>query len=192
VPNLQILEETPSALADYAKISIAFRVESRLRVELIDNGLAGVSLIEEKVEPPYTKDYDAIRGEGPTRWAKRWDLSNWGILSAFDNDQRIGGAVVAWNTRGVDMLGGQHDVAALWDIRVAPERRRTGLGSQLFERAGAWARERNCRALTIETQNINVAACRFYARKGCRLAALNRFAYPDLPEEVQLIWRLEL
>src|SRR5438105_15682629 len=101
VMMLEIVEETPPALADYAKISIAFRVESRLRVELIDNGLGGIRLIEEKVDAPYTKDYDAIRGEGPTRWAKRWDLSNWGILSAFDGAQRVGGAVVASNTPGV-------------------------------------------------------------------------------------------
>ena len=189
---MKIVEETPSALPDYAKISIAFRVESRLRVELIDNGLGGIRLIEEKVDAPYTKDYDAVRGEVPTRWAKRWDLSNWGILSGFDDARRIGGAVVAWNAPGVDMLGGQRDVAALWDIRIAPEYRRTGVGSQLFERAADWASERGCRALTVETQNINVAACKFYVRRGCELAAINRFAYPDLPQEVQLIWRLEL
>src|SRR5438552_1267002 len=111
--TIKIIEESTSALSDYAKISIAFRVESRLRVELLDNGLAGITLIEEKVEAPYIKDYDAIRGEGPTRWAKRWDLSNWGILSRFDDKRRVGGAVVAWNTPGLDMLGGQTEVAAL-------------------------------------------------------------------------------
>ena len=190
--NIKILEESASAVAEYAKVSIAFGVESHLRVELIDNGLGGIRLIEEKLEAPYTKDYDAVRGEGPTRWAKRWDLSNWGILSAFDNDRRIGGAVVAWNTPGLDMLGGQRDIAALWDIRVAPEYRRSGVGAQLFDRAAAWARERACRALTVETQNINVPACKFYARKGCQLAAINRYAYPDLPNEVQVIWRIEL
>src|SRR5438067_1018595 len=40
--TITIIEETPSALADYAQISIAFRVESHLRVDLIDNGLAGI------------------------------------------------------------------------------------------------------------------------------------------------------
>ncbi len=189
---MQIVEETPAALADYATISIAFRVELRLRVETLDAGLGGVRLVEEPVDPSYTKDYDAIRGEGPTRWAKRWDLSNWGVISAFDGDERIGGAVVAWNTPRVDMLGGRKDVAALWDIRVTPERRGSGIGSALFERAADWARSRGCRAMTIETQNINVTACHFYVRQGCELAAINGFAYPDLPDETQLIWRLDL
>ena len=90
------------------------------------------------------------------------------------------------------MLGGRHDVAALWDIRIAPDRRGSGIGSALFERPASWARSRGCQAMTVETQNINVPACRFYARRGCELAAINRFAYPELPDEVQLIWRREL
>jgi hypothetical protein len=44
----------------------------------------------------------------------------------------------------------------------------------------------------VETQNINVPACRFYARQGCVLGAIHPDAYPDLPDEVQLLWWLEL
>ena len=29
----------------------------------------------------------------------------------------------------------------------------------------------------IETQNVNVGACRFYAAMGCQLGAVSRFAY---------------
>ena len=39
---------------------------------------------------------------------------------------------------------------------------------------------------------MNVAACRFYASLGCELGAINRFAYPSLPDEVQLLWYREL
>jgi hypothetical protein len=31
-------------------------------------------------------------------------------------------------------------------------------------------------------------ACRFYRGIGCTLAAVDGFAYGDLPDEVQLIW----
>ncbi|MGZ8471829.1 MAG: hypothetical protein ACXWZ7_20745 [Gemmatirosa sp.] len=40
----------------------------------------------------------------------------------------------------------------------------------------------------METQNVNVAACRFYAHQGCILGAVHRFAYPTLPDEAQLLW----
>jgi len=43
----------------------------------------------------------------------------------------------------------------------------------------------------VETQNINVPACRFYARQAFVLGAVNRGAYPDLPHDVQLLWYKE-
>ena len=46
--------------------------------------------------------------------------------------------------------------------------------------------------LKIETQNTNVRACRFYERQGCQLRAIHRAAYPELPEEIQLLWYKDL
>ena len=76
----------------------------------------------------------------------------------------------------------------LWDIRVSPDVRGQGVGSALFEKAEAWARSRGCRQLEIETQNTNVVACRFYERHGCELRGVQRAAYPELPDEIQLLW----
>jgi ribosomal protein S18 acetylase RimI-like enzyme len=190
--SIAIAEESAVVLPAYAGVSIAFTVESRLRVELLHDGLDGVRLTEERVDPPYVKDYDQIDGAGPESWPTRFDVSNWGVIAAFDGPRRVGGAVIAWRNPELKVLGGSDDVAALWDIRVDPELRRTGYGSRIFERAAAWARDRKCRALVVETQNINVPACRFYARHGCRLSALDHHAYASLPDEVQLIWRLDL
>ena len=38
----------------------------------------------------------------------------------------------------------------------------------------------------------NVAACRFYVRQGCTLGAVNRLAYPNLPNEIQMLWYKDL
>ncbi|MBI1928885.1 GNAT family N-acetyltransferase [Candidatus Poribacteria bacterium] len=189
---IKILEETVDALKDYGQVSIAFRVDTRFRVEPVDHGLGGFLLVEEKVEPPYVKDYDSDKGEGPTRWRKRWNIEHWGVLSAFDGDWRVGGVVVAYDTEGVFMLEGRKDLAVVWDIRIHPDYRGCGIGSQLFERAVNWARARRCRHLKVETQNINVPACRFYAKQGCELRAIDRYAYPDYPDEVQLIWYMSI
>jgi hypothetical protein len=56
----------------------------------------------------------------------------------------------------------------------------------------ALAAQWQCRLLTIETQNSNVAACRFYAREGRQLRAIHPAAYADFPDEIQLLWNLEL
>ena len=190
--TIKIIEESPSGLAEYAKVSIAFHVESQLRVDLVDNGLGGIRLIEEKIDPPYMRDGDAIWPTGPNQWANQWDVSNWGIFAAFDGRERVGGAVVAWNTPGPEILRGGSLEAALWDIRVSPGQRGRGVGSQLFAHAAQWARSRGSRAMKVETNNVNVAACRFYTRHRCELASLSRLAYAGIRNEVQLVWWLDL
>lgn len=79
----------------------------------------------------------------------------------------------------------------LWDLRVTPAWRRAGLGKGLFRAAEAWARNRGCVELKVETQDINVPACHLYHHLGCELTAIHRTAYPGL-DEVQMIWRRQL
>lgn len=186
--TVEVAEESVAVLPDYGRVPIAFRVGSRFRVEPVRGGLGGLLLIEEPVAASYIKDYDAIEDNGPACWSERWNISHWGVMSAFDEGERIGGAVVAWKTEGVNMLEGSEDIAVLWDLRVHPSCRGRGVGYRLFVRALDWARERQCRLLKVETQNINVPACRFYARQGCALGAIDRYAYGDAPDEVQLLW----
>jgi len=188
------LQITQGALDDsdclqrYSTIPIAFAVTSRLIVTPLDNGLGGLLLQEKEVDPPYIKDYDALPDEGPAHWHKTFDLSQWALFIASVADTVVGGAVVAWNTPGIDMLEGRTDLAVLWDLRVAPAYRGRNVGRHLFAAVTDWTRDRGCRTLKIETQNINVPACRFYARQGCLLRSIRPNAYPDLPDEVQLLW----
>jgi GNAT superfamily N-acetyltransferase len=159
-----------------------------LDVELRDRGLAGFTFVEREIARPWVKDYDAERGNHPTDWPKRFDMRAWGLLSAWEGPARVGGALVAFDTAGVSLLGGRRDVALLWDIRVRPDHRQHGIGRMLFAAVEDWARRRGCVRLDIETQTNNVAACRFYAHMGCELRAIDRFAYPNLPDEVSVLW----
>jgi ribosomal protein S18 acetylase RimI-like enzyme len=179
---------TRVTLAEHATIPIAFVVDRVLELTPADGGMGGLALAEAAVAAPYVKDYDAVNGDGPARWADRFDTSNWALICARQDGTRAGGAVIAWNTPGVHMLDGRDDVAVLWDIRVAPAQLGSGAGSALFRAAESWAAARSCDWLKIETQNINVRACRFYRTMGCTLGAIDRFAYPELPDEVQLLW----
>jgi GNAT superfamily N-acetyltransferase len=188
--SLAIQQEavTPGALAGYASISIAFDVDRVLQVTLADGGMGGISLTETPVAPPYVKDYDAGEEERPARWAERFDVSNWGLLSAWRDGTRAGGAVIAFRTPDVYMLEGRDDVAVLWDIRVARDQRGAGTGSALFRAVEEWSAARGAGWLKIETQNVNTAACRFYRKMGCTLGGIDRFAYPGLPGEARLLW----
>lgn len=185
---MEIIEESIAVAPELARIPISFEVESVFDVSAPGGGLGGLILSERRLDAPYVKDYDTAEGERPAQWGVRFDVSNWGLIGAHSNGARVGGAVVAFNTRGVNMLEGRRDLAVLWNIRVAPEARGQGVGFALFRAVEAWAAARGCRQLKIETQNINVPACRFYARQGCVLGAINRFTYQEFPDEAQLLW----
>ena len=186
-----ILEQSADALRTYGDIPISFTVDSQYHFNAGAGERGGWQLTEIRVEHPYVKDYDE-GGERPLRWAQQFDLSNWVILAALQDSTRLGGAVVAWNTPGVNMLEDREDLAVLWDLRVHPCRRRQGIGKVLFDHAAAWARAKGCRQLKVETQNINVPACKFYAKQGCYLGAVQPGAYPEYPNEIRLLWYLDL
>jgi GNAT superfamily N-acetyltransferase len=190
--SLIVQEEPMSSLAEHAKVPIAFLVERVLDVSVTDRGLGGIALREVPVAIPWEKNYDLIDGEGPPRWAERFDTANWCLIAAHDGGRRLGGAVIAFDAPGVMLLEGRRDLAVLWDLRIRPEVRRSGIGTTVFRSTEAWARRRGCRTLKVETQTSNLPACRFYARMGCELIALDRNAYPGLPDETQLLWSKQL
>ena len=182
------------SLTAYSAVPISFEVKSKLTIDLLNDGLGGIVLHEEAVNPPYIKDYDEIKGEGPIRWLKRFDTSNWVVFLAREGSIPVGGATVAFHTPELHMLRDREDIAVLWDIRVRPDHRRSGIGTALFGEAAKWSRERNCKYLKVETQNVNVPACRFYVRQGCLLGEIDRFAYsePRVAHEAMLVWYLNL
>ena len=191
--TVEIREVGPEALAEFAAIPFTFHITSIFRVEEAGETPGALRLVEEPVAAPYVKDYDAVEGEGPASWPKRFDLTRWGFFIAREGGEPVGAAAVAFDTPGCGMLEGRRDFAALWDIRVQPSRRGEGIGSALFRRAVAWARERGCARLRIETQNTNVRACRFYMSRGCRLERADRNAYPPpFKHEVMLLWTQDL
>ncbi|MCF7811549.1 GNAT family N-acetyltransferase [bacterium] len=181
---MRIVEESIDILKEYGQVSIAFEVKTIFQVKSPNDGFN--DFIEKTVDVPWIKDYDSI--EGPVRWVKQWDISNWGIFSVYKNKLRVGGACVAYDTKGVNFLDGRKDLTALWDIRLNPEFRRQGIGSNLFQKAVEWSQNKGCCQMKIETQNNNVPACRFYAKHECRLGEINFHAYKGFPEEIMLVW----
>ena len=189
--RIDVAEESITQLPTYASIPTAFEVSQVLDVAVQANGR--IRLSERRVDlASYVKDYDAIQGNGPLEWPMRFDVSNWRLFAARVEGRRVGGAVVAYDTKGLDMLEGRTDLAVLWDIRVAPAIRGQGVGSALFQAVETWATAKGCSRLKVETQNINASACRFYARQGCVVETAHFGAYPNLPDEIQLLWYKDL
>jgi GNAT superfamily N-acetyltransferase len=182
---VNIHQETLAALSEYASIPSRYEVSQILAPTAAESKMGGIALALRDVTTPYLKDYDADSGCGPLQWRERFDLTGWGIWIAREERRCVGGAAVALKD---SQLKPRSDVAVLWDLRIAPEARRRGIATALFDSAEAWAKSKGALWLEIETQNVNVPACRFYVSRGCTLGAVHRFAYPSLPHEIRLLW----
>jgi GNAT superfamily N-acetyltransferase len=189
---LEIVEEDSKTLMEYASIPISFDVRELLATASLTRPRDVLPLRTSAPATPFTKDYDAYPGNGPLSWPARFDVDRWGFFAARLHGRRVGGAVVITGDRGVELLDRRGDLALLWDLRVSPDARRSGVGAALLTAVEEWARARKAVFLRVETQHVNVPACRFYAKSGFAVETIARAAYPELPDEVQLLWSKRL
>jgi streptothricin acetyltransferase len=99
-------------------------------------------------------------------------------------------------------LAGQINVSKHWnayawidDFMVDTNFRRRGVGRALMEKAVDWAKFRNLPGIMLETQDVNVQACRFYENFGFRLYGFDTHLYKALnpaTDEIALYWYLIL
>jgi GNAT superfamily N-acetyltransferase len=188
--DVRVQQEGLEALESYERIPMRFEVSSRVDIDHLRHRLGG--LLKTITVDPYWKDYDEYVDERPTSLSRRFDMSSWGIFSAFEGEERVGGAIVAYRAPAYELLEGRSDLAALVDIRVAPEAQGREVGRTLFTTARGWATGRSCLELRVETQDTNVAACRFYAAMGCDLHSIEEGAYGPTSDEARLIWKISL
>ena len=180
---VEIRREDHRALDAYATIPVAFDVREAVRTPVADGALAC-----RIVHPPHRKDYDAIPGNHPRDWPTRFAVDRAEFIAAFQSGDRIGGAVAVVDPADVARLGGAPPLALLWDLRVAPAVRGRGVGRALLAATEARVREIGLPGLVVETQDINVAACRLYAGAGYGITSIDAHAYAALPGETQIIW----
>ncbi|MGZ9226837.1 MAG: GNAT family N-acetyltransferase [Anaerolineales bacterium] len=79
------------------------------------------------------------------------------------------------------------------DFAVDAQHRRHGIGGALMQRAMEWAKDKGFPGIMLETQNNNVAACRFYESCGFELGGFDVYLYKGLnraTDEIALYWYL--
>lgn len=83
--------------------------------------------------------------------------------------------------------------AFIEDICVAKSARGKGVGTVLMQKAIEWAKNSNLNGLSLETQDNNLLACRFYVKCGFVIGAVNTMLYKnfDNKEEAAVFWYLQ-
>jgi GNAT superfamily N-acetyltransferase len=154
----------------------SFTVEAELALHAKDGR------IDYTVRPvaPYAKRYSPeIYDARP--FIERDDHAAW--LAYVDG--RLAGQILVHEHR--------NRLAIIWDVAVDPPFRRRGVGSRLIEHAIEWAGARGLPGVMLETQQINVPACRLYERCGFVLGGMDAYLYCGVmpgTREIALFWYL--
>ncbi|MCL2160142.1 MAG: GNAT family N-acetyltransferase [Oscillospiraceae bacterium] len=78
------------------------------------------------------------------------------------------------------------------NIDIRKDFRHQGIGTKLIEQAVLWAKGRDLKGIRLETQDMNLIACRFYQKCGFVLGAVDNLLYRNLENENEkaLFWYL--
>ena len=180
---------TADDIPNLVQIRTTFTASTVLSIERSGEGIEmGWRLVEQPLPLPFTRgagyDFDAaLQDEIRERLAVAEQGEAYQRVADFEG--RLIGLVEVeiqeWNNS-----------AQLSNLMIDADYRGQGLGRRLWHRAVDFARQSDVRAILIETQNTNVAACRFYARMGCQLSGLHEAYYAGAPgqvsDEIALFW----
>ena len=106
---------------------------------------------------------------------------------AYDEEYCVGQILIAktWN-----------NYAHIEDISVTTAYRGQGIGTMLLGKAETWANANNLNALSLECQDNNVLASRFYTKNGFAIGGVNTELYAMLGEpyasEIAVFWYKKL
>jgi len=180
---IKIEELSIDNIKEYDSIESKYETNKIYELKKIDRGLGGFVL-----EPKSVKTFYKKFTETTDDWVKFFDVKDWKIFVAYDNDIKVGGAVLSFM---LDRVGGKKH-AVLWDLRVIEDYKHQGIGQKLFDKIKEEAKNSKDTEIKIECQNTNYAAVNFYYKQGAELKCINEQAYADYKDEIQMIWYLEL
>ena len=177
-PSVELVVPTSELIVAAQSLDGLITVDSIARPRL-DAGVPGydVSPVE-----PFTKRY----GLSPDELRDAIARSDRSAMLARADGRVVGRLLVSehWNR-----------YAWIEDLVVDAGSRRLGAGRALMGWAEGWARSRGLPGIMLETQNVNVAACRFYERCGFVLGGFDQWLYrgfdPDTIE-VAFFWYRDL
>ncbi len=175
--NLNIIQIDGKHLCDLNKPNQPFPVFGRL-VPTFAKG--EWTWTEELVETPYEKQYP----DDELDYSEYIGNPDKIIFMAYVDNQCLG---------QIRLRRNWNKYCYIEDIAVGRVYRGMGLGRKLINIAIQWAKDSRMPGLMLETQDINLAACRFYYRCGFVLGAVDTMLYRNCIncDEKALFWYMQ-
>ena len=155
-----IVRMTQSNINDYNKANEGFAVYGRI-VPKYEDGTW--SYTEEIFKEQYNKQYDMENID-----KSYIEDKNKVVYFYYDEDNCVGQIRLRTNWNGFGFID---------DIAVAKNSREKGIGTVLINKAVDWATQNDLIGLMLETQDVNLSACRFYAKNNFIIGAVDCMLY---------------
>ena len=173
--SLTIIEITAETIQDVNKTDTTHEINSRI-VPSIENGVFSYTI--EEIYPSYQKTYE----EDDIDYSVYINNTDKTIFLAYVDGIPVGQIVLRrnWNS-----------FAYIEDIRVGNDFRRRGTGIRLIHKAEEWARNGGMPGIMLETQDVNVPACKLYEKTGFTLGGVDKKLYGVIEKyshETALFW----
>ena len=174
--EIAICELNKDAIPHVNQCDSSFTVDSKL-VLSVENGRISYTVLD---IAPYGKQYQPEEADY-REYVSNPDKT---IFLAYVDNEPAGQIRIRkyWN-----------GFAYVDDFAVDAPHRRQGIGRALIQRAIEWARDKGLAGIMLETQNNNLAACRFYESCGFELGGFDAYLYKGLnptTDEIALYWYL--
>ncbi len=175
--SVQILPLTWGQLSTVNKSNQPFLIVGRVKAAFADGQWAWT---EEIFPTPYEKCYP----DEQLDFSQYINNPDRCVFLAYLDRQCVGQICLRrnWNQYGF-----------IEDISVARDYRARGIGKKLIAAAIQWAKAGGMPGLMLETQDINLTACRFYKRCGFQLGGVDVMLYGNsaYKKEQALFWYLQ-
>lgn len=178
---IEIVEMTISNKNDLNKANHPFDIIGRLDIWLVNGKWEYSEVLSDTVSRKQYPNYDGAEAEDYIASMDRV------AYLAYDGENYVGQILIAktWN-----------NYAHIEDISVATAYRGQGIGATLLAKAETWAKAKNLNALSLECQDNNVLASRFYKKNGFTIGGVNTELYAMLGEpyanETAVFWYKKL
>jgi len=172
-----IVELTHYNLQDINKANQPFDVIGKIIPEFTNGAW---SFSEYIYKEPYEKSYE----NDEEVWEEYINNPDKIFFLYYDNDECVGQVRLQknWNR-----------YALIEDIAVSKSHRNKGVGSELVQKAIEWAKTKKLLGLVLETQDVNLLACRFYNKVGFQIGAVDTMLYAnfDNAHEKAVFWYMK-
>lgn len=171
---IEIRELSKEYIDNIYDLNDYFTIDSYLDIALNNNEITYNIVPCEPREKQYNDEADELDFENYI------NNKNKIVFLAFYEEQYAGRIILtkSWN-----------NYVHIEDITVDKKYRRYGIATKLMDKAKNWALECGVKGISLETQNNNVSACKFYEKYGFVLGGFNNKLYAALDnDEIALFW----